>query len=237
MKVVSDENGFGNHCLRIYTSSSLRSFSNLILTGLRLCWRMIAMARGEVPDRIEPAVRLGRIMALQKPDGGVHGIVVSDFFRRAVARTMAQQVSKEVEDATAPFQYAQIRVSVFAHLAGTLGIQSMVDLVSRNAMLRGLMSLPSGGRLLPLCGCSVANLPFSCGKMRLVRFTTSNRVRVANRGTLSCPFCSALLSTRFGGSERKTRTRRNISLRAHLHPPWEVLSPLAVQHSRGLVVR
>ena len=36
------------------------------------------VTRGEVPDRIEPAVRLFRITALQKPDGGVCGIVVSD---------------------------------------------------------------------------------------------------------------------------------------------------------------
>ena len=44
------------------------------------------MARGEVPDRIEPAVRLGKITALQKPDGGVRGIVVSDFLRRGRTR-------------------------------------------------------------------------------------------------------------------------------------------------------
>ena len=93
----------------------------------KLCDFASIMARGEVPDRIEPAVRLGRITALQKPDGGVRGIVVSDFLRRAVARTMAQQVSKEVEDATAPFQYALKTKSgceCFAHLAGTHGIQS-----------------------------------------------------------------------------------------------------------------
>ena len=30
--------------------------------------------------------------ALQKPDGGVHGIVVGDVFRRVVARTFAQQI-------------------------------------------------------------------------------------------------------------------------------------------------
>ena len=93
----------------------------------KLCDFASIMARGEVPDRIEPGVRLGRITALQKPDGGVRGIVVSDFLRRAVARTMAEQVSKEVEDATAPFQYALKTKSgcvCFAHLAGTHGIQS-----------------------------------------------------------------------------------------------------------------
>ena len=32
--------------------------------------------------------------ALQKPDGGVRGIVVGDVFRRVVARTIAQQYAK-----------------------------------------------------------------------------------------------------------------------------------------------
>ena len=43
------------------------------------------MAQGEVPDRIEPVVRLGRLTALRKPD---------------------QQIGDQVEAATAPFQYA-----------------------------------------------------------------------------------------------------------------------------------
>ena len=45
---------------------------------------MTIMAWREVPDHVEPAVRLGRITALQKPDGGVRGIVVGDALRRLV---------------------------------------------------------------------------------------------------------------------------------------------------------
>ena len=59
----------------------------------------------EVPDRIEPVVRLGRLTAWRKPDGGVRGIVVGDVLRRLVARTIAQ-IADQVEAATAPFQYA-----------------------------------------------------------------------------------------------------------------------------------
>ena len=44
--------------------------------------------------------------ALQKPTGGVRGIVVGDFVRRLVARTLAQQLGPAVESATAPFQFA-----------------------------------------------------------------------------------------------------------------------------------
>ena len=49
---------------------------------------------------------LGRMTALQKPDGGVRGIVVGDVLRRLVGRTVAQQLMPAVERYTAPFQYA-----------------------------------------------------------------------------------------------------------------------------------
>ena len=52
------------------------------------------------------ATRMGRMTALQKPSGGVRGIVVGDFVRRLVSRIIAQQFSPAVERATAPFQYA-----------------------------------------------------------------------------------------------------------------------------------
>ena len=61
------------------------------------------VARGEVPDRIEPVVRLGRLTALRKPDGGVRGIVYGDVLRRLVARTIAQQIADQVEGAPLPF--------------------------------------------------------------------------------------------------------------------------------------
>ena len=49
---------------------------------------------------------LGRLTALQKPDGGVRGIVAGDVVRRLVARTVSQQLMEDVERATALFQYA-----------------------------------------------------------------------------------------------------------------------------------
>ena len=179
------------------------------------------MARGEVPDRIELAVRLGWIMALQKPDGGVRGIVVSDFLRRAVARTMAQQVSKEVKDATVPFQYVLKTKSgceCVSHILQSLTESSprctimsvdgvgAFDLVSRNAMLRGLTSLPSGGRLLPF-------VPMFYGQPSVFLWEDEtgevHHIEQGEGGEQGGPShvlpCSA---SRFGGSERKTRTRR-----------------------------
>ena len=64
-----------------------------------------ALAMARVPEEIIEALRLGRLTALSKPDGGVRGIVVGDILRRMVARTLAKQISKKVEEGTAPFQY------------------------------------------------------------------------------------------------------------------------------------
>ena len=64
------------------------------------------LAQAAVPGPIVDALRLGRMTALQKPNGGVRGIVAGDTIRRLVSRTMAQQLGRAVEKATAPHQYA-----------------------------------------------------------------------------------------------------------------------------------
>ena len=64
--------------------------------------------------------------ALQKPQGGVRGIVVGDFMRRVVACTLAQQLGPAVEQHTSPFQFALSTKSgceCVAHIA-----QAMTDL-------------------------------------------------------------------------------------------------------------
>ena len=67
--------------------------------------------RGLMPEEVLQAVKLGRMTALAKPDGGVRGIDVGDVFRRVVARTIAQQFTPLAEAATHPFQYA---LSIYA---------------------------------------------------------------------------------------------------------------------------
>ena len=70
-------------------------------------WRFAQdLSRAVVPDEVVDVIRLGRLTALQKPNGGVRGTVVGDIIRRLVATTIAQQFSSVVEQATAPFQYA-----------------------------------------------------------------------------------------------------------------------------------
>ena len=84
------------------------------------------LAVGEVPLEISKVIGLGRLTALRKEGGGVRGIVVGDMLRRLVARTMVQQVAKEVEEATSPFQCAlttRAGCECVAHV-----LQTMTDL-------------------------------------------------------------------------------------------------------------
>ena len=60
----------------------------------------------DVREAVTGQLRVGRLTALRKPDGGVLGIVAGDVIRRLVSRTIAQQIGKAVERATAPHQYA-----------------------------------------------------------------------------------------------------------------------------------
>ena len=132
---------------------------------MTLFWQIAQdLARAAVPDVIVDSVRLGRITALQKPNGGVRGIIAGDMIRRLVARTMSQQLSNAVERATSPFQHALTTPSggeCIAHAlqaitdlddrATILSIDGIgaFDLISRGAMLDGLRSVAGGDSALP----------------------------------------------------------------------------------------
>ena len=120
------------------------------------------MARGQVPEAVISIIRMGRLTALSKPDGGVRGIVAGDVVRRLVARTMSEQLSPAVERVTSPYQCAMTTragCECVAHaLQGLMEIDPQVtvtsidglgayDMTSRGAMLRGLMRV--SGAALP----------------------------------------------------------------------------------------
>ena len=130
-----------------------------------LLWRLCqGLARAEVPLEVPRVVKMGRITALQKPTGGVRGIVVGDILRRLVARTISQQITPAVEVATAPFQFAlstRAGTECVSHVLqartdldpmGTVlsfdGVGAF-DLVSRTSMLRGFQGVEGGGSVLP----------------------------------------------------------------------------------------
>ena len=125
------------------------------------------MAQGVIPDDIA-GIGLGWLTALTKPDGGVRGIVVGDIVRRLVARTISKQVAKQVEKATAPFQHAlttKAGCECVAHILQTItdrderatvvsidGVRAY-DLISRDAMMEGLLKMEKGDQILPFVRC------------------------------------------------------------------------------------
>ena len=122
------------------------------------------LARAQIPLAIQACIRLGRLTALQKPNGGVRGIVSGDIVRRLVARTMSQQLMESVQRATAPYQYAMSTKSGCECIAHALqglteldpratvmsidGI-SAFDLISRRAMLQALDNVAGGSAAVP----------------------------------------------------------------------------------------
>ena len=65
------------------------------------------LVAGLVPSEVVDGLRLGRMVALTKPNGGgIRALVMGDVFRRLVSRTLAQQFAGAFQSACAPFQYA-----------------------------------------------------------------------------------------------------------------------------------
>ena len=136
----------------------------------------VLFSRGHVPPGALEALRLGRITALAKPDGGIRGIVVGG----VVAKSIAQQIGDQVEKSAAPFQFAlktRAGSECVAHTLRTLselneattilsvdGVGAF-DLISRSAMMQGLVDMPDGVKVR-LSACSTAPHPSSCGRMR-----------------------------------------------------------------------
>ena len=121
------------------------------------------VSRAHIPPAVQEAIRLGRLTALQKANGGVRVFVAGDIVRRFVARTMSQQLMESVQAATAPFQYAMSTKSGCECIAHALqgltelnpratvmsidGI-SAYDLVSRESMLQALADVEGGSQVL-----------------------------------------------------------------------------------------
>ena len=140
-------------------------------------------ARGLMPEEVLQPVKLGRMSALPKPDGGVRGIVVGDVFRRVVARTIAQQFTPLAGAATHPFQHA------LSSRAGTECVAHIVQTLSELDPRSTILSIDGVG--------AASSIPVHrgiCGRTRWARTWTYSRERVANKGTPSC-FCFLVWGT------------------------------------------
>ena len=115
-------------------------------------------ARAQVQPIVD-AIRMGRVTALRKRDGGVRGIFAGDVFRRLVPRNFAKQLGEEVESATSPFQcalLARARCECVAHVLQGIcefdptTITSIDDIAfDLVSLLNGLHRLAVGNRALP----------------------------------------------------------------------------------------
>ena len=142
-------------------------------------------AVGRVPEEIVEGLRLGRLTALCKPDGGVRGIVVGDILRRIVARTIAKQIAKKVEEATAPFQYAlstKAGCECVAHV-----LQSMTDLNPEVTVT----SIDGVGAYDLISRSAMSAHRLTCGKTSWGSRSTSHRGREGSKAIPSC-LCSSL---------------------------------------------
>ncbi|CAE7229638.1 unnamed protein product, partial [Symbiodinium pilosum] len=123
------------------------------------------LAQADVPDDVAAGLRLGRMVALLKPSGGIRALVMGDVFRRLVSRTLAQQFSTPLQEACAPYQYAlstragaealerALRVATDMSTSTTVvsvdGVGAY-DHISRKCMFDGLLASPALVPLVPL---------------------------------------------------------------------------------------
>ena len=63
------------------------------------------LADAAVPPAVLAGLRVGRVVALRKPDGRVRALVVGDVLRRLVGRALAQHFAPSLEAACLPHQY------------------------------------------------------------------------------------------------------------------------------------
>ena len=78
-------------------TSHLRPVLDLVTRMLGLSSSWVSNSHEQRPDSVVAAIRLGRMTALMKRNGGVRGIVVGDIVWRLVARRTAQQMIDVVE--------------------------------------------------------------------------------------------------------------------------------------------
>ena len=129
-----------------------------------LCDAASLLASARVPPLIMDGLRVGRLVALQKGNGRVRGLVMSDVFRRLVGRTLAQQFSAQFQEACHPFQYALSTKAGAEGLARAVRVATELDPratvlsvdgvgafdhVGRQSMLGSLLRSPALRPLLP----------------------------------------------------------------------------------------
>ena len=118
-----------------------------------LCQVANFLARGHVPPTALQVLRLGRVTALKKPDGGVRIELLGQWRNSLhfVCRNSDSSLSMCVDDASECVSHVLQTLTDLDPSATILSVDGVgaFDLVSRNAMLQGLMGMEGGDRFLP----------------------------------------------------------------------------------------
>ena len=124
----------------------------------------LRLARAELPPAVLEGLRVGRLVALRKPNGRVRALVVGDAFRRLVGRVLARHFASQFQDACMPHQYGlstRTGTEAVSRLlraatetcprATMLSVDAVgaFDHVSRGAMLGALLARRELHSLLP----------------------------------------------------------------------------------------
>ena len=122
------------------------------------------LANATVPPVVLEGLRVGRLVALRKPNGRVRALVVGDVLRRLVGRVLAQHFAPHLQAACMPYQYGLstrvgteavsrlLRAATEASPRATVLSADAVgafDHVSRGSMLDALHGHPELQPLLP----------------------------------------------------------------------------------------
>ena len=214
-------------------SSATAEHLRVLLDDEDCCDLLVAaahrLAQADVPDAVAAGLRLGRMVALLKPSGGIRALVMGDVFRRLVSRTLAQQFSTPLQEACAPYQYAlstragaealarALRVATDSSTSTTVvsvdGVGAY-DHISRRCMFDGLFASPALAPLIPLVRL------FYGGDSEYLFYDASGAAHSVlqseggEQGTLSCPAYSLYASTRRCGPHTPLLNRARTCLRS-----------------------
>ena len=118
-------------------------------------------------------------------------------------------------------------------------LSGALDLVSRNALLQGLLNMEGGDSLLPFVGQFYGPLSTYFWRMSWGSRTTCSKAKVASKGTRSCPCCSPkgsiLLSSRSpSGCRRESSfSHSSTTFTPSLHQTGQWNVPICCDKSSG----
>ena len=168
------------------------------------------LARASVPGPIIDALRLGRMTAFQKPNGW-HSRNCRRRHHPKIGLTYNDPANGSCSGEGNHHQYAlstRAGCECVSHALQTMceanpettlvsidGV-SAFDSISREAMFDGPLGGCGRREGSPVRSSSMGDLHSTCGRTILVMSTQSSRAKRRNKGTLSCPSCTPLGSTK-----------------------------------------